>query len=181
MPKTTRYVAFLRGINVGAARRVAMADLRELCAELGFEEVRSQGQSGNLVLDSPAAAAKVERTLAGGIRRSLELDVSVVVRTVAELAAVVERNPFARYVEEPRYSTVSFLAEEPAAGVLDALDPADYLPERFELHGRELYILYAHGQIRSGLHKVLSDRALGTAATNRNWNTLEKVLALAAK
>lgn len=181
MAATTRYVAFLRGINVGRNKRVAMADLRDLCAELGFDAVRTQGQSGNIVLDSGSSAAGVERTLATGIEQSLGIEVKVVVRTAGQLGAVLERNPFGQYADVPRYSTVSFLAAKPKAGALARLDPEDYLPERFELHGRELYILFAHGQNQSRLIEVLTEKQLGAAATNRNWNTLEKVFALTSR
>jgi len=106
----TRYVGFLRGINVGKAKRLAMADLREMCEELGLEGVRTQGQSGNLVFDSTVSARRLESQIGDAIRRRLGMDVVVVVRTASQLAAVIERNPFEKLVTVPKYSTVSFLA-----------------------------------------------------------------------
>ena len=176
----TRYVGFLRGINVGKAKRLAMADLREACAELGLEDVRTQGQSGNLVFDSKLPARKLESQIGDMIKKRFGMDVVVVVRSAAQLAAVIKRNPFEKVATVPKYSTVSFLSKKPAAKALKALDPADYEPEQFELHGTELYIWMPEGQIKSRLYKELSDAKLGVAATNRNWNTLLKLHEMAA-
>ncbi len=176
----TRYVGFLRGINVGKAKRLAMADLREMCEELGLDGVRTQGQSGNLVFDSTVSARRLESQIGDAIRKRFGMNVVVVVRTAAQLAAVIERNPFEKLVTVPRYSTVSFLAKKPAARVLADIDPAEYEPERFELHGTELYVWMPEGQIKSSLNKVLTDDKLGVAATNRNWNTLVKLNEMAA-
>ena len=176
----TRYVGFLRGINVGKAKRLAMADLREMCEELGLEGVRTQGQSGNLVFDSTLSARRLESQIGDAIRKRFGMDVVVVVRTAAQLAAVIERDPFEKLVTVPKYSTVSFLAKKPAARVLADIDPAEYEPERFELHGTELYVWMPEGQIKSRLNKVLTDDKLGVAATNRNWNTLLKLNEMAA-
>ena len=93
---------------------------------------------------------------------------------------MIERNPFEKLVTVPKYSTVSFLAKKPAARVLADIDPAEYEPERFELHGSELYVWMPEGQIKSRLNKVLTDDKLGVAATNRNWNTLLKLNEMAA-
>ena len=175
-----RYVGFLRGINVGKAKRLAMADLRELCEELGMEGVRTQGQSGNLVFDSTLSARRLESQIGDAISERFGMDVVVVVRTAAQLAAVIERNPFEELVTVPKYSTVSFLAGKPAARALSDVDPAEYEPERFELHGSELYVWMPEGQIKSRLNKVLTDAKLGVAATNRNWNTLLKLNEMAA-
>jgi uncharacterized protein (DUF1697 family) len=176
----TRYVGFLRGINVGKAKRLAMADLREACAELGLEDVRTQGQSGNLVFDSKLPARTLESQIGDAIKKRFGMDVVVVVRSAAQLAAVIKRNPFEKVATVPKYSTVSFLSKKPAAKALKALDPADYEPEQFELHGTELYIWMPEGQIKSRLYKELSDAKLGVAATNRNWNTLLKLHEMAA-
>ncbi len=176
----TRYVGFLRGINVGKAKRLAMADLREMCEELGLEGVRTQGQSGNLVFDSTVSVRRLESQIGDAIRKGFGMDVVVVVRTAAQLAAVIKRNPFEKLVTVPKYSTVSFLARKPAARVLADIDPAEYEPERFELHGTELYVWMPQGQIKSRLNKVLTDDKLGVAATNRNWNTLLKLNEMAA-
>jgi uncharacterized protein (DUF1697 family) len=171
----TRYVVLLRGINVGRAKRIGMADLRALCERQGFADVRSQGLSGNLILDSSLAPRTVASRLTKAVRSELGLEVGVVVRTADELRAVLERNPFGEIADPPKNSSVSFLDGDPAPAALDGIDPDEFAPERFLLEGRELYLWLPAGQIESPLRKVLTEKRLGTAATNRNWNTLAKL------
>ncbi len=174
-----RYIALLRGINVGGNKRVAMADLRALCEGLGFKDARTLLQSGNVVLDSRLGAATIESRMSEAIAQQLSLDVRVVVRTAAELAAVVKHDPFGEFADPPKHYSVSFLASEPAANAVSDIDPAEYQPERFELRGRELYLWLPPGQIQSRLPKVFTEKRLGTTATNRNWNTVTKLHAMA--
>lgn len=171
----TRYVALLRGINVGRAKRIGMADLRALCEREGFQNVRSQGQSGNLVIDSPWAPKTVAARLATAVQSELGMEVGVVVRTADELRAVLEQNPFGEIADPPKNSSVSFLDRPPAADALDGITPAEFEPERFLLEGRELYLWLPAGQTESPLRKALTEKRLGAAATNRNWNTLVKL------
>ena len=110
----TRYVALLRGINVGGNKRIAMADLQALCEGLGFEHVRTLLQSGNVVLDASCRRRTVESRLSGAIEQQLGMEVRVVVRTAAELAAVVEHDPYSSIADPLKYYSVSFLASEPA-------------------------------------------------------------------
>ncbi len=171
----TRYVALLRGINVGKNKRIAMADLRALCEAEGFAGVRTLLQSGNVVLDSDLAAGTVESRMSAAIERETGHAVAVVVRTKAQLAAVVKHDPFSSIADPLKFYSVSFLAAKPKAGVLNSVDAAELEPERFELHGRELYMWMPEGQIKTHLSKVLTDKLLGTATTNRNWNTVLKL------
>ncbi|HEU0195063.1 MAG TPA: DUF1697 domain-containing protein, partial [Gaiellales bacterium] len=170
-----RYVVLLRGINVGRAKRIGMADLRSLCEREGFEQVRSQGQSGNLILDSSLAARTVATRLAQAVQSELGMEVGVVVRTAAELRAVLKRNPFREIADPPRNSSVSFLDADPAADALEGIEPDEFAPEQFVLEGKELYLWLPRGQTDSPLRKALSEKRLGTAVTNRNWNTLAKL------
>ena len=176
----TRYVGFLRGINVGKAKRLAMADLREMCEELGLEGVRTQGQSGNLVFDSTVSARRLESQIGDAIRKQFGIDVVVLVRTAAQLAAVIKRNPFEKLVTVPKYSTVSFLAKKPPARVLADIDPARVRAGALRAARHRAVRVDAAGQIKSRLNKVLTDEKLGVAATNRNWNTLLKLNEMAA-
>ena len=91
-----RYVAFLRGVNLGKTNRLAMADLKGALEGLGYTDVRTHGQSGNAVYDAADAAATAERRIHEAVRKATGLDVAVVVRTRAQLAKVVERNPLAK-------------------------------------------------------------------------------------
>ena len=151
VPPMACSVAFLRGINVGRAKRLAMADLRGLCERLGFDEVRTQGQSGNVILETTLRPRALERKLERGIEDELGMEVRVIARTARELEAVLAYDPFGEIATDPSRSSVSFLDGKPPAKALDGIDPADYEPERFRLHGRELYLWLPGGRPRARL------------------------------
>jgi uncharacterized protein (DUF1697 family) len=174
-----RQIALLRAVNLGSHKRVAMAQLRELLAALGYGDVRTYLQSGNVVLTSPASPERLERELEQQIAGELGLETRVLVRTRDELADVIERDPLAGVADNPRRYQVSFLSAEPDAEVVRELGGVDVAPERFVVSGREIYTWHPDGIQRSKLNKVLSDRRLGVIATARNWNTVTKLLALA--
>ena len=174
-----RQVALLRGINVGGHNRVGMGPLRELLTGLGHEDVRTLLQSGNVVLTSDETGERLARPLEQAIACELGVEPRVVVRTVDELAAVVEHDPFGELVDQPKLYQVSFLSDGLAPEAAKALEAADVAPERVAVHGREIYAWHPGGVQRSPLVKLLSDKKLGVAATARNWNTVTKLLELA--
>jgi uncharacterized protein (DUF1697 family) len=174
-----RQIALLRGINLGSHKRVGMGPLRELLVRLGYGDVRTYLQSGNVVLTSPASPERLQRELEQQIAEELGLETRVLVRTRDELADVIERDPLAGVADNPRRYQVSFLSAEPDAEVVRELGRVDVAPERFVVSGREIYTWHPDGIQRSKLNKVLSDRSLGVVATARNWNTVTKLLALA--
>jgi uncharacterized protein (DUF1697 family) len=173
---STRYVALLRGINVGSARRVAMPRLREVLTARGYGDVRTLLNSGNVVLDSGLPEDELARDLTTAIAGEFGIDVPVVVRTGAEIAAVVAADPLGELVTDPSRYSVTFLPEPPAADRIAALPP----PERgeYRLLGRELYLWLPEGMAVAPMGTWPWDRLLGVAGTNRNWNTVGKVLAL---
>jgi uncharacterized protein (DUF1697 family) len=173
------YVVLLRGINLGPRNRVAMPELRELLSAAGFDDVRTYLQSGNVVLAGKGSAASVARTCGQEIAKGLGLEIDVVVRTRAELAAVVRRNPLGKVAKNPKRYQVSFLATKPAAALVRKLEAAVVPPERFAAVGRELYAWHPEGVARSKLWTLLASRDLGVTATARNWTTVTKLLELA--
>ncbi len=174
-----RQIALLRGINLGSLRRVAMGELRELVSGLGYEDVRTYLQSGNVVLTSDASDERLERALEHEIAAQLGVDTQVVVRTRDELADVVARNPLADVVKDPKRCQVTFLSAELRPEREQQLAALDVAPERFVVSGREIYAWHPDGVQRSPLAAALTDRRLGVTATARNWNTVTKLLALA--
>lgn len=177
----TRQIALLRGINLGPRRRLAMADLRELLIGLGYGDARTYLQSGNVVLSSDTSADRLARDLEQQIAANLAVDTQVLVRTREELAAVVERDPLAGVVVDPRRYQVSFLSAEPDPERVRALASLDVAPERFVVSGREIYAWHPDGLQRSRLAGALTDRRLGVTVSARNWSTVTKLLALAAE
>jgi uncharacterized protein (DUF1697 family) len=174
-----RQIALLRGINVGKHRRVGMGPLRELLTELGYGDVQTHLQSGNVLLTSRRTGARLERDLERQIEDGLGVDPLVVVRTRDELADVVARDPFGREAGDPKRYLVTFLSAAPDAGVVRGYDDLDIAPERVHFSGREVYSWHPDGLQRSKLAAALNDKRLGVTATNRNWNTVTKLLELA--
>jgi uncharacterized protein (DUF1697 family) len=174
-----RQIALLRGINLAGRRRVGMGDLRDLLTRLGYRDVRTHLQSGNVILASDAAPEELERALSEQIAANLGVATDVLVRTRDELADVVARNPLRDVADDPRRYQVNFLSAELDAGRARELAALDLAPERCEVSGREIYAWHPNGIQRSPLAKELSERRLGVTLTARNWSTVTKLLELA--
>ena len=164
-------VVLLRGVNVGGNNMVPMARLREIAEELGYTDVATYLQSGNLVVSADPKPAKVEAAVADALRTQLDVDAAVMVRTGDELAAVIAGNPFAE-VTDPKRLLVNFLEAQPAAGKIEALDPDEFAPERFEFGDRCMYQSLPNGVGRSKLATAPWGRRLGVQGTGRNWRTV---------
>lgn len=177
----TAYIALLRGINVGGKKKIAMADLRALAEELGFENPRTLLQSGNLVFGLAGAdPAALEAQLEQAIEQRLGLDVTVMVRTADEWDAVIAANPFPdEAVHMPNRLLVTALRDAPSAQAVDALRAGITGPERVHVDGRHLYIFYGEGMADSKLSNNVMESRLKTRGTARNWNTALKLAALA--
>jgi uncharacterized protein (DUF1697 family) len=169
----------LRGINLGSRNRIAMPALREAFADAGFEDVQTYLQSGNVVLSTGAEAKTVARKCEAVIADRFELEIAVVVRTRAQLAAIVRRNPLGDVAKDPKRYQVSFLDRKPAAEVVRKLEALAAGGERLVGSGRELYAWHPKGVARSKLWAALAGRGLGVTATARNWTTVTKLLELA--
>jgi uncharacterized protein (DUF1697 family) len=181
-PDVPVYVVLLRGINLGSKRRVAMADLRSLLEGLGYDDVRTHLQSGNAVLRTPTrSAATVEKAVERAIVSELGLEVKVAARTAAQLAAVVDADPFAGVATVPARYLVTFLEKKPPASWLDSVDSESYAPEQAAVVGKQLYLWLPDGVQNSRLARNLTDKKLGGSATSRNWNVVRKLAELAAQ
>ena len=176
----TTYVAFLRGINLGPRNKIAMTDLRELLGSLGHDNVRTHILSGNAIFTSRRRSVpRLETELEAAIKTRFKLDVRVLIRTVEELAAIVDENPFPEATKA--YGLfVLFLDRNPDPKLLEAIDPAAFAPEEFRLGNHVIYAWYKQGLAASKLTAALSDKRLGVTTTNRNWNTVTKVLEIAS-
>jgi uncharacterized protein (DUF1697 family) len=176
----TRQVALLRGINLGASRRLAMADLRAALERLGYEDVQTLLQSGNAVYRGGDSAETAEQRIRAQLAADSGLDVPVMVRTARQMAAVVRRNPLREHASDPKRHHVVFLEGRPAKARAASLDAERFEPERFALHGRELYVWWPDGVHRARLTLPAIERRLGLAGTARNWNTVERLAELSA-
>ena len=174
-----RYVALLRGVNLGPKRRVPMAELRALLEELGYEDVRTLLQSGNAGVTTSKSAAAVRKELEAAIADRFGVETDVVLRTRKELEALVKANPLGDVADEPKRLQVWFLSGKPKAAAVKELEAADVAPEVIAVAGKEIHVWHAGGIQRSPASKVLDRADLGVIGTARNWNTVEKLLELA--
>ncbi len=178
----TIYVALLRAVNVGGRSQVAMSDLRNVLTDVGFEDVRSLLQSGNVVFKTDAGTgAKLEAKLEAETQRRLGLKTAVFIRTAEEMDAVIANNPFPREAKrDPSHLLVVFLKDVPTANAVKALRAAITGPELVQAKGMHAYIVYPAGIGRSRLTNAVIEAKLGTQGTARNWNTVVKLAALAS-
>jgi uncharacterized protein (DUF1697 family) len=172
-----KYVALLRGINVGGLNPLPMAGLRALFGSLGYTDVTTLIQSGNVVFTAPKAVtpAGLERAIAA----EFGLDITVVVRTANELAKAVKANPFGS--ADPSTLHLGFMAANPAAAAVAAvtkIDAGRFEPDEFAIRGCDLYLHLPNGMGRAKLPGYL-DRQLKVPTTVRNWNTVAKLIGLA--
>lgn len=175
----TAQIALLRGINVGSHKRIAMADLRGLLADLGYSDARTLVQSGNIVLTAAIPSDHLARELEQEIAGKLGVETPVVVRTREELAAVVALDPLGDVADEHKLYQVSFLSAEPGSAAMEKIAQVDVAPERFVHVGREIYAWHPEGIHSSRLARLLTDKRLGVTATARNWKTTTKLLEMA--
>ena len=178
--KKMPHVALLRGINVGGKNMLPMKELSALFTAAGAANVRTFIQSGNVLFEADAALARqIPALVSKAIEREHGLKVPVVVRSADELRAVAKRNPFLARDADTSMLHVSFLADEPAAAAIGALDAKRSPPDEFRVVGREIYLRLPNGMARSKLTNAWFDSKLATISTARNWNTLTKLLELA--
>jgi uncharacterized protein (DUF1697 family) len=167
----TVYVALLRAINVGGTGILPMKELTALCSGLGFNQVRTYIQSGNVIFDSPLGKDVVHQQLEQALNKKMGKPVDVLLRTAAELGAILKANPFP--AAEPSKVAVVFCSGNLPKGWLELLR----IPGNEEVRPgkKEIYIHYPEGMGKSKLKLPPSTGA----ATARNVNTVTKLLALA--
>ncbi len=176
---STSYVALLRGINVGKAKRVAMAELRALVEGLGYGDVRMLLNSGNVVFSAPGDGApgvmaeRIERAMT----ETLGVSARVTVLSGREFVAVVDANPVAEGPAAPSRFLVAVLRDPADAKKLAPLEREDWGRERLAVVGRAAYLWCPEGLNSSPLADALA-RTLKEGVTTRNWATVEKLRAL---
>ena len=175
----TKQVALIRGINVGRAKRVAMAELRTLVEELGYIDVRTLLNSGNVVFTAPGkvardAAPRIEAALA----KKLGVSARVTVLTAAELAVVVAENSIVESATDPSRLLVTVLSNPADRLRLEPLTQEDWSTEILALGTHAAYLWCPEGILASRLAGAVN-RVLRDATTARNWTTITKLHALA--
>jgi uncharacterized protein (DUF1697 family) len=174
----TRYIALLRGVNLGGYNRVAMADLRALVSKIGYDDVKTLLQSGNVVFSGPKKSpAALERELEAAFEKTLKLKVDFHVRTAGEWRKVIDGNPFTVEARnDPSRLVVTCYKSSLDPAQVKATQAAITGPEKLRAEGRHLYMTFPDGQGNSKAAIVVG-RMLG-AGTARNWNTVLKLATL---
>ncbi len=173
-------VVLLRGINVGGGRKLPMADLRQICIDVGGEDVATYIQSGNVVLRSSLAAGALEAAVERRISEVAGFSTDVIVRTLAEFDDVVSSGIYADEADGTK-RVVIFLKKAPPKDALADLDLDALAPESYTLRGREIYLHLPNGQGRAKLPDAIAraTRSRPIPGTTRNWRTVEKLQAMA--
>jgi uncharacterized protein (DUF1697 family) len=177
----TSYIAMLRGINVAGQKKIRMEDLKALFLEMNLASVRTYIQSGNVLFESEAADPVY---LAGQIEEKLlakyTFRVPVVIRTPGELRSAIASLPFLPIdtIDTGRLH-VTFLATQPADELVRKLSELDFGHDRFKVVGRDVYLYIPAGYGETKLTNAFFEKKLGTTATTRNWNTVNKLVELA--
>jgi uncharacterized protein (DUF1697 family) len=176
------HLAFLRGINVGGKNLVSMAELRRLLETLGFTNVKTLLQSGNVVFDGGRkSSASLESLLERKTKKKLGVAVDFHVRTASEWQAIIANNPFsAEAKRDPSHLLVMLMKSAPEPKNVTALQAAIQGPEYVHFDGRQGYLVYPAGIGTSKLTVAIMDRILGHRGTARNWNTVMKLAGMIA-
>jgi uncharacterized protein (DUF1697 family) len=176
-----RFAALIRGINVGGKKKIAMADLRDLLSTLGYTDVATLLQSGNAVFSAPRGRPdRLAKQIEDAIRAELGLDVRCLVRTAAELRAVVDADPFTGVASDGSRYLALFLSAAPDKGRLAEHDPTTLAPDHIRLGERVIYHWCPDGFLAAPDVSGFVEKRLGLTVTGRNWNTVTKLSALAA-
>ena len=165
------FVAFLRAVNVGGTGKLPMSELKAMCEAAGFAEVRTFIASGNVIFKSGKSEARIKAAIEASLKAYAGKPIAVMVRTAAELAAVLKDNPFPRAAPNRTLAIFSLNKPPPASCLADITGQAD---EEVRLGRREVYVHYGDGMAKSKLRIPVA--AEGTA---RNMNTIAKLTALA--
>jgi uncharacterized protein (DUF1697 family) len=171
----TKYVALLRGINLGPNNRISMPALTTLFTEAYCWDVESYIQSGNVVFTADLKkAAKIPAAICTQIECQYGFKTHITLRTLPDLQQAWAANPY----PDRDKTYIGFLANVPTAERIARLDPNRSPPDQFTVSGREIFLYLPKGLANSKLTNAYFDSKLKTVITMRNWRTLQKLLAM---
>ena len=175
------FISMLRGINVSGHKRISMAELKRLYESLGFVNVRTYVQSGNVVFDSAKSdQSKLTALIEAQIKRSWGYAVSVFIRDPHDFQRLLGSNPFLKgRNEDPAKLHVTFLQHSPLKSALSSLEAPQAGPDEFVVKNQEIFLFCPEGYGRTKLSNNFFERKLDMPATTRNWNTIRALNQLA--
>lgn len=175
-----KYVAFLRGINVGGKNMIKMETLREMFGALGYKNVKSYINSGNIVFETAKTDdLKLAARIGKAIEKEFSMTIGVMVRATAEIEDILKNNPFEGKFENDKEVHVLFLNEKLSKEKTEQLLSNNSENEKFAVRGREIFY-YASGVSfpDSLMGKDYIGKKLKVSATARNWRTMNKIAEL---
>ncbi|MDD4859217.1 MAG: DUF1697 domain-containing protein [Dehalococcoidales bacterium] len=178
----TTYVSLLHGINVSGQNKLKMADLKSIYEALGFNDIATYVQSGNVVFDSFLSDVKeIPTMIEEKIKQVSLLNVPVLLRTAGELKQIIGNNPFIKKADiDTTKLYVTFLSETPDESALATVTGINSGEDKFEIINREIYLYCPNGYGRTKYSNDFFERKLHVTATTRNWNTVNALLAIAS-
>ena len=172
MTSMKQYALLIRGVNVGTKNSMPMTELRSMLAGIGCTGVQTYVQSGNAVFDAPLGEAALTKAIEKMLSDYMGRPIAIALRTLVQLNAIIEKNPFTHIATVPKYLCVTFLSHVPSRSELAALYAQAWTPEQVEVVGKQIYTWHPNGQGRSPLAAALGKLKLRGAVTTRNWNTV---------
>jgi uncharacterized protein (DUF1697 family) len=172
------YIAILRGINVSGKNKIQMKELKELFENLGFSDITTYIQSGNVIFraDAKMSDKKIAAEIEKSIREKFGYEVPVIVRTKEEWILVAEQNPFFKEPSVNREKLhVTFLEDAPSPELVSSFSKLDFSPDRFIISGKEVYLYIPESYGETKLSNKFIESKLKVKATTRNWNTTIKL------
>lgn len=170
------YVAFLRGINVGGKNKIKMETLRRMCAALGFENVETYINSGNIFFETVETVdGELSAKIEAAVEKEFALKIKVMTRSFKEIECLIKNNPFAGQFDNDKDLHVFFLDEELAKEKRELLLSMNTENERFAVIGREIFCLLRVSVLGSLIGKDYIGKKLKVSATARNWRTVNKI------
>lgn len=167
------FITLLRGINVSGQKLIKMSELKILFEDLGFTQVTTYIQSGNVVFKSKKRNLNdIEGEIQRGLKSKFNFDVQVFVITSDELENIISNNPFIKKNKEEAKLYVTFLSKIPDAEKLDVLSKFNFETEEYRVYRRNIFLHFPNGYGKAKLNNNLIEKKLGLFATTRNWNTM---------
>ena len=172
------YISLLRGINVGGHKKILMADLKSLFQDLGFKNIQTYIQSGNVVFEAKETDLGVlEKMILEKIKTHYDFDVPVLILIPKQVEDAISKNPFEEYDK----LSFTFLAENPTQENIDIFNSFSFDNEFFELKDNVVYAHYPNGAGNAKMNHTFIERKLKVTATSRNLRTTKKLLEMAIK
>jgi len=174
----SNYIAILRGINVGGHRKIPMESLRKEVGNLGYKNVKTYIQSGNIIFTAADHCSNLEiaERIENAILTTFGFEVPVIVRSSDELQQAATENPFLNIENKAIEGLhLTFLKEAPTAEALKTIKTYSYPPDQFEIRQKNVFLQIPGPYHKTKLSNAFFEKKLGVSATTRNWKTVLKL------